>query len=101
MTTTILKIISLFSARIRNSTNQAPLLHGLALIPVLLMCVALLPGVQAAPGEGLATPHAPREAPAGPEIQEGAPTAPQAPLPGFNTADGDHALFNVTTGSSN
>jgi hypothetical protein len=29
------------------------------------------------------------------------PTAPQVALPGFNTADGDHALFNVTTGSAN
>src|ERR1044071_1424569 len=27
--------------------------------------------------------------------------APEAPLPGLNTADGDHALFNITTGTGN
>src|SRR5579884_870037 len=30
-----------------------------------------------------------------------AQTAPESALPGFNTADGDHALFNVTTGVGN
>jgi uncharacterized coiled-coil protein SlyX len=64
---------------------------------------ALLPGVQALPGEGPAAPRAPQapQAPAGPEIPQGAPAAPQDALPGFNTADGANALANVTTGSAN
>ena len=62
---------------------------------------ALLPRVQATPEEGPAAPRASQRAPTGPEIPEGAPTAPLAPLPGLNTADGDHALFNVTTGAGN
>jgi hypothetical protein len=32
---------------------------------------------------------------------EHAPAAPEAALPGFNTADGDHALFSLTSGSAN
>ena len=36
-----------------------------------------------------------------PDAAERAPSAPQIALAGFNTADGDHALFNVTTGSAN
>jgi hypothetical protein len=48
-----------------------------------LVCFALLPKAQAASEKG-----------------EG-PAAPQIALAGFNTADGDHALFNVTTGSGN
>jgi trimeric autotransporter adhesin len=48
-----------------------------------LVCFALLPKAQAASEKG------------------GGPAAPQIALPGFNTADGDHALFNVTTGSGN
>ena len=30
-----------------------------------------------------------------------APTSPATALPGFNTADGDHALFKITTGVAN
>jgi uncharacterized coiled-coil protein SlyX len=30
-----------------------------------------------------------------------AQAAPEAPLPGFNTADGDHALFSITSGIGN
>src|SRR5262245_41903705 len=30
-----------------------------------------------------------------------APISPETALPGFNTADGDHALFNITTGVAN
>ena len=30
-----------------------------------------------------------------------APSAPTTPLPGLNTADGDHALFSITTGVAN
>ena len=32
---------------------------------------------------------------------EKSPTAPETALPGFNTADGDHALFSLTTGVGN
>ena len=30
-----------------------------------------------------------------------AQAAPETALPGFNTADGDHALFSITTGVGN
>jgi hypothetical protein len=66
-----------------------------------LVCFALVPKAQATPKEGPAAPRTAQEAPTVPEIPEGAPAAPLAPLPGFNTADGDHALFNVTTGAGN
>jgi hypothetical protein len=46
-----------------------------------LGCFALLPEAQAAP--------------------EKAPVAPETALSGFNTADGDHALFSLTTGVAN
>jgi hypothetical protein len=46
-----------------------------------LICFALLPEALAAP--------------------EKAPVAPETALPGFNTADGDHALFSITTGVAN
>src|SRR5574338_1401213 len=102
MTTTMRKTISSLHIRIRKSTNHAPLMPGgLVFIPLLLACFALLPRVQATPEEGPAAAGALQEAPAGPEIPEGAPAAPLAPLPGFNTADGDHALFNLTTGTGN
>ena len=39
--------------------------------------------------------------PSVPATPESVPAAPLTALPGFNPADGDHALFNVTTGSSN
>jgi len=100
MTTTTFEIIAFFNAH-RNSTNQTPWLRRLVRIPLLTVCLALLPTVQATPGEGPAAPRIPQEVSAGPEIPEAALTIPQAPLPGFNTADGDHALFNVTTGNSN
>jgi len=44
-------------------------------------CLALLSRAQASP--------------------EKAPAAPETALPGFNTADGDHALFSITTGVAN
>jgi len=62
---------------------------------------ALLPRVQATPEEGPAAPRAPQETPTSPEIPAGVPAALLTPLPGFNTADGDHALSNVTTGAGN
>jgi Chaperone of endosialidase len=44
-------------------------------------CLVCLPQLQAAPQKG--------------------PVAPETALAGFNTADGDHALFNITTGVAN
>src|SRR5262245_11322036 len=61
----------------------------------------LLPRAQATPEEWPAAPPARQQAPTSPEIPAGVPAALLAPLPGFNTADGDHALFNVTTGAGN
>jgi hypothetical protein len=61
-----------------------------------LACFALLPIAQAAPAK---LPAAPK-----PTIPEKVPSIPMAPdtaLPGFNTADGDHALFSITTGAAN
>jgi hypothetical protein len=101
MTTTIRKAILSFNAHIKNSMNHAPFLRGLVLTPLVLICLAFSPAVQATPEGGPPAPRATREAPAGPEIPEGAPTAPQAPLPGFNTADGTNALGSLTTGSGN
>ena len=51
------------------------------LITLQIGCLAFLPEAQAA--------------------SKKAATAPETALPGFNTADGDHALFNLTTGAAN
>jgi hypothetical protein len=77
----ILKTLTRFNMNLRNSTNHAPSLRGSLLIPLLIGCFPLLPKAQATP--------------------EKAPAAPETALPGFNTADGDHALFSLTTGSAN
>jgi uncharacterized coiled-coil protein SlyX len=37
----------------------------------------------------------------GPELQEPAPAPPLVALPAYNTADGEQALFSLTTGSGN
>ena len=47
----------------------------------MLACFACLPGAQAVPHK--------------------TPAAPETALTGFNTADGDHALFSLTTGVAN
>ena len=96
----ILKTLTSFNTDHKDPTNHAPLLRRCFLIPLLLVCFAVLPRMQATP-EGPAAPRAPQKAPTAPEIPEGAPAAPLIALPGFNTADGDHALFNVTTGTGN
>lgn len=77
----ILKTVTSFNANLRNSRSEAPSLRGSLLIPLLIVCLAFLPGAQAAP-------------------------APETPDPGsvggtFNTADGTNALRNVTTGVAN
>jgi Chaperone of endosialidase len=61
--------------KVRNSIS------GLLFIPLLLACFALLPRAQAeTPAEGV---------------------TPQVALPGFNTADGFHALDSITSGIFN
>ncbi len=104
MKTTILEKIPGINGNDTNSRNQLSWRRGLLLISLLSVSFALLPTVQATPEEGPAAPRAPQKAATGPEIPEGAPAilgAPLAPLPGFNTADGQDALVNVTTGSGN
>ena len=64
---------------IRNLVSWSPLRHGLLLIPLALACFALSPTVQA-------------QLPAPP---------PDGGYPGFNTAEGDGALFSLTTGTQN
>jgi uncharacterized coiled-coil protein SlyX len=75
-----------------------------------LVGFALLPGVQADPVDGPVTPQAPQQAPTGPEIPANlnpqVMQLPTTPDPGsvggsFNTADGQNALANVTTGAAN
>jgi hypothetical protein len=51
------------------------------LVILTLLCFTLLPKAQASP--------------------EKAPAAPETALPGFNTKDGDHALFSITSGVAN
>jgi hypothetical protein len=73
----------------------------------LLACFALLPRVQATSGPENDSPGL--DSPANVNLPvmraqaapKKAPTAPATALPGFNTADGDHALFNITTGVAN
>jgi len=60
-----------------HSINHSPLRCALILIPLVLMCAALLPEV------GAVTP------------------APDGGYPGFNTAEGDGALESLTSGASN
>jgi Chaperone of endosialidase len=66
-----------------------------------LVCFGLLPRVQATPENDPDGPNPPAK----PNLPVMAP-APETPDPGavagsLNTADGDHALFNVTTGIGN
>jgi len=63
--------------QIRDSINHLPLPFALILIPLILMCAALLPEAVAV------TP------------------APDGGYPGFNTAEGDGALQSLTSGASN
>jgi uncharacterized coiled-coil protein SlyX len=97
----ILKALTSFIMAHNDSTNRAPLPRRWFLIPAMLVFFAFLPRVQATPEEGPAVPKTSQQAPATPEILEGTPAAPNIALPGFNTADGDHALFSVSTGSAN
>jgi hypothetical protein len=94
----ILKTLALFNISLRNSTNHAVLPRASLLIPLLIGCLALLPKAQAAPEKGTTTP----DATANPHRQViRMPAAPEMALAGFNTADGDHALFSITTGVAN
>jgi len=97
----ILKTLLSSNANVRNFIRHAILRRGSFLIPFILVCFTFLSAAQAAPGEPPAAPRAPQEAPMGPELPEPAPAAPLVALPGFNTADGEQALFSLTTGSGN
>src|SRR5438093_4468161 len=74
----LLDTLTSFRASLRNSTTYARSPRGLLLIPLILVCFALSPGAQAV----------------GPE-------APDAALPGGNTAEGDGALSGLTGGFYN
>ena len=65
------------TSTISNPINDSLLRGTLILIPVVLMCVALLPGAHAVV------------------------PAPDGGYPNFNTAGGTKALFSLTTGSAN
>jgi hypothetical protein len=65
------------TSQLGNSVNLSPLRHGSFLIPLLLACFALAPTARAV------TP------------------APDGGYPGENTAEGEDALFVLTTGSDN
>jgi hypothetical protein len=94
----ILKTLRSFNINLRNSTNHAHPLRGSLLIPLLIGCFAFLPRAQAAPEKVTATP----DAMVNPHRQVlRMPAAPELALAGFNTADGDHALFSITTGIAN
>jgi BclA-like protein len=64
----------------RDPACSLPLRHGLLLIPLILVCLAFLPQVQAAPDVS---------------------PPPDGSYPGGNTAEGRHALFSRTTGLFN
>jgi hypothetical protein len=81
MKTIILETLTSINANLRNLMNRAPSPCRSFLVLLVIACFAVLPKMQATPEEG--------------------PAAPETALPGFNTADGDHALFSLTTGSAN
>ena len=65
------------TSTISNPTNDSLLRCALILIPLVLMCVAFLPGAQAVS------------------------PAPDGGYPGNNTAEGQNALLSLTTGTNN
>ena len=81
MKTTILKPTSSFNANLGNRTNHASSLRGWLVIALLIGCFALCPMAQA-----VNPPLAP---------------VPNPALPGGNTADGQNALLNLTSGTFN
>jgi hypothetical protein len=94
----ILKTLRSFNTNLRSLTNHTPSRRDSLLIPLLIGCFAFLPRTQAAPETMTTTPDA--------TVNRHAqvlrmPAAPEMALAGFNTADGDHALFSITTGVAN
>src|SRR6267378_3681967 len=77
MKKTILETLTSFNANVRNSATHAPSLRGSLLIPLLIVCFALLPKTQAVV------------------------PAPDGGYPGGNTAEGQNALLSLTSGIYN
>src|SRR6266478_3278013 len=73
-----LKTKNMTTLHLKKSTSRSPLRLGFLLIPLALACFALSPTVQAQ----LSPP-------------------PDGFYPNFNTAEGQNALFSLTTGSAN
>ncbi len=69
------------NVQLKNLIGHSFLRRAFILITPAFCCFACLPGAQAAPGK--------------------TPAAPETALTGDNTADGDHALFSLTTGVAN
>src|SRR2546425_3900821 len=69
----------------RDPARSLPLGRGFLLIPLILVCFAFLPQMQATPA-ALPTPI---------------PGNPDGCYPGFTTAEGCKALFHLTTGAGN
>jgi hypothetical protein len=101
----ILKTLTSFNTNLRNSINHVPSLRRSLLIILVIGCFPLLPRVQATRENDTAAPDLPANINR-PVIRVQAtpgraPSAPEIALAGFNTADGDHALFSITTGVAN
>src|SRR4029077_2022787 len=74
-----MKSKNMTTLRIGNSIIRSPLRHGYLFVALALVYFALLPVSRAV------LP----------------PPTPDGGYPGFNTAEGDNALFNLTTGTNN
>src|SRR5258707_10753349 len=71
------KIENMTSLHLRKSINRSPVRLAFLLIPFVFVCFGLSPSVRAVV------------------------PAPDGGYPGGNTAEGDNALFSLTTGASN
>jgi hypothetical protein len=101
----ILRTLTSFNTNLRNSAKQAPSLRGSFFIILVIGCFPLLPRVQATRENDATAPDLPakvnRRVIRMQATPGRAPSAPETALAGFNTADGDHALFSIITGVAN